>query len=63
KSRGGHPILFDVKLRSELLSIKEETRGLKEMVQRHGDQVYKIEVGTPAVIHDVDIRDDLNFND
>lgn len=60
--RGGHPILFDVKLKNELLSIKEETRGLKEIVQRHENEVCKIEVGTPAAIHDVDVKDDLNFN-
>ncbi|MGC8660911.1 MAG: nucleotidyltransferase family protein [Nitrososphaeria archaeon] len=60
--RGGHPILFDVKLKSELLSIKEETRGLKDIVQRHENEAYKIEVGTPTVIHDVDIKDDLNFS-
>ncbi|MCL4344447.1 MAG: nucleotidyltransferase family protein [Nitrososphaerota archaeon] len=60
--RGGHPILFDVKLKNELLFIKEETRGLKEIVQRHENEAYKIEVGTPTIVHDVDIKGDLNFD-
>ncbi|MGC8557717.1 MAG: nucleotidyltransferase family protein [Nitrososphaeria archaeon] len=60
--RGGHPILFDVKLKEELLSINEEKRGLKEIVQKYGGEAYKIEVGTPIVVHDVDYKDDLNFN-
>ncbi len=61
--RGGHPILFDVKLKDELLSIKEETRGLKEIVQKHENEIYNIELGTPIVVHDVDTKDDLNFSD
>ncbi len=61
--RGGHPILFDVKLKEELLHIKEETRGLKEIVNRHENEIYKVELGTPIVVHDVDIKEDLNFND
>jgi molybdenum cofactor cytidylyltransferase len=60
--RGGHPILFDVKLKEELLSISEEKRGLKEIVQKYEKEAYKIEVGTPIVVHDVDYKGDLNFN-
>ena len=60
--RGGHPILFDVSLKDELLHIKEETRGLKEIINRHENEIYKVELGTPIVVHDVDVKEDLNFN-
>lgn len=59
RGRGGHPILFDVRLREELLKISEEGRGLKEVVNRHLQDIYRIETGTPRVLLDIDYRDDL----
>ncbi len=57
--RGGHPILFDIRLRDELLNISEAGRGLKEVVNRHLQDVYRIETGTPRILLDIDYREDL----
>lgn len=59
KGKGGHPILFDSRLRDELLSISEAGRGLKEVVNRHLQDVYRVEAGTPRILLDIDYKEDL----
>jgi len=57
--RAGHPILFDGSLFEELLSIGEETMGLRAVVSRHRGEVYFAEVPTEDVLVDVDAPEDL----
>lgn len=57
--RLGHPILFDRSLFKEILTISEETIGLKVVVRRHEDQLKKVEVNSIEVLIDVDTPEDL----
>ena len=51
--KGGHPILLDSSLLEELLSIKEETQGIKAVTQRHGGSTQRVDLGTPEVLLDL----------
>jgi molybdenum cofactor cytidylyltransferase len=59
KGRMGHPILVDAGLFDEVLEIREQTYGLKEVVRRHNADVRLVEVGSIGAVLDVDVRDDL----
>ncbi|MDP2952692.1 MAG: nucleotidyltransferase family protein [Chloroflexota bacterium] len=49
----GHPVLFSRPLFPELSRLSEETQGLREVMQRHADQVQELEVPTPLIGLDV----------
>lgn len=55
----GHPILFSRGLLGELLSISEERRGLREVVERHRYETLVIETNYPGVILDLDTLNDI----
>lgn len=59
EGRFGHPILFDKTLLPEISQINEETQGLKALVRRHRKQVRGVEVGSPAVLFDLDTEEDI----
>ena len=59
EGRMGHPILLRSELFDEILGIKEETFGLKEVVNIHKAQIELVEVKSPEVLMDVDIPEDL----
>ena len=40
---GGHPLMFDASLRDELAAITEERQGIREVFQRHEDQMNAVE--------------------
>lgn len=50
---GGHPTVFSGSLYLEMLSINEETFGLRALVQRHRDQVQYVDIDDPLVVLDV----------
>ena len=52
--RGGHPIVFHISLKQELLAITEEQQGIREVVDRHQGSVQKVAVDCPIA------RVDLN---
>ncbi len=58
--RRGHPILFDAKLIPEILSINEETRGLKRITRKYYWDTMIIELPYPGIILDLDTYNDLN---
>jgi molybdenum cofactor cytidylyltransferase len=47
QGRGGHPVVFQRSLLSELLEISEERQGVREVMERHRDQVHRLEVDSP----------------
>ncbi len=49
----GHPLLFRADLRQELLSVHEETLGLRELVIRREREVSVFETGSPTVLVDL----------
>ena len=51
--KGGHPILLDPALLTELKSITEETLGVKAVVQAHQDQTRRTEVANSEVLLDL----------
>ncbi len=51
--KGGHPILLDPVLLSELRSISEATLGVKAVVRAHQNQTHRTEVATAEVLWDL----------
>jgi len=59
KGRGGHPILFDGSTFEDLLKISEETRGMKEVVQKYREVTTYVETSSPRVLLDIDYQEDF----
>ena len=55
----GHPILFSKQLFYEVLNIDESTFGLKSVINRHIDQIKRVEVDSTEVLIDVDTQEDF----
>ena len=48
-----HPIVLDLSLLEELRGIKEETLGVKAVVQRHPEATQRVAVDNPEVLLDL----------
>jgi len=57
--RNGHPVIMDMKLRGEILSM-DEARGLRQVREAHADEVTYIEVASESVLIDFDLPEDYN---
>lgn len=57
EGRRGHPIIFDVKYKSELLSLKDDIGGRK-VIETHLQDILEVEVNSPGVIIDIDNKAD-----
>ena len=57
RGRGGHPLVFSVGLRQELLDITEANQGIREVVRRHADRMNLIEFGNRIVRLDINTPD------
>jgi molybdenum cofactor cytidylyltransferase len=57
--RRGNPVLFDKSLFHELRSVQGDT-GAKASVERHADEVVKVQVDDYGVIFDIDTQDDYD---
>ncbi len=55
--RGGHPVLVDLSLRSQLLTL-DQTGGLRELLKTHQSEVKRLPVHSPFVARDMDTWDD-----
>jgi molybdenum cofactor cytidylyltransferase len=53
EGRGGHPVLVDLSLREELLSVAPE-RGLRALFDAHRVEVLRVPAGSPYVARDMD---------
>ena len=51
--KGGHPVVFDGALISELEAITEETQGIREVVKRHQDGILRVEMDSGEVLWDL----------
>lgn len=58
KGRHGHPILFSRRLFKEIMNISEEKRGLKEVVEKHREEIVEVE-SSPYTVVDIDTLEDL----
>lgn len=57
EGKNGHPILFDLRLREEILTMDLE-QGLRQVVRAHPDEIVRIEANTGAVLEDCDLPED-----
>jgi molybdenum cofactor cytidylyltransferase len=57
QGRRGNPVLFDRALFAELLAVKGDQGG-REIIARHQDETQHVEMDDPAVVLDVDTRQD-----
>jgi CTP:molybdopterin cytidylyltransferase MocA len=57
EGRGGHPVLIDLSLREELLSL-DPARGLRALFDAHRREVLRVPAGSPFVTRDMDTWDD-----
>ena len=57
EGKNGHPILFDISLREEILDMDSE-QGLRQVVHAHADLIARVEVSSPAVLEDCDLPED-----
>jgi molybdenum cofactor cytidylyltransferase len=58
--QSGHPILLDRTIIPEVSRIDEETQGLKAVINRHRAEVNYVEIGTEAVLIDIDTREEFD---
>jgi molybdenum cofactor cytidylyltransferase len=57
RGQRGRPVLFDRALFPELLAATD-SKGRREIIARHRDQMARVEVEDPAVFRDIDTRQD-----
>ena len=57
KERGGHPVLVDLELRDQLLTLDPQ-RGLRSLFDARRDQVQRLKVDSPYIARDLDTWDD-----
>ncbi|HVG21541.1 MAG TPA: nucleotidyltransferase family protein [Blastocatellia bacterium] len=55
--RNGHPIILDLKLKDEILSIGP-AEGLRQVVHAHSSEVVRVEISTDVVLTDFDYPED-----
>jgi molybdenum cofactor cytidylyltransferase len=57
QGRGGHPVLVDLRFRSELLNLTE-SGGLRALFESHREAVRRVAVESPFIARDMDTWDD-----
>ena len=57
KARGGHPVLVDLSLKSELLNLTA-TGGLRALFDAHRNEIARVVVDSPFIARDMDTWDD-----
>lgn len=57
EGRGGHPVLIDLALRAELVSL-DPSRGLRALFDAHREEVLRVPAATPFVTRDMDTWED-----
>ena len=57
EGKNGHPILLDLSLKEEILTMDPE-QGLRQVIRAHPGQVACIEVPSRAVLEDCDLPED-----
>ncbi|MCA1029845.1 nucleotidyltransferase family protein [Bacillus timonensis] len=60
KQKRGHPVLFCSSLRSDLLSVSEQTQGLREIIHRYSSSIQEIELDEPSILHNFNTPNDLS---
>ena len=58
QGRRGHPVIFSIKYKEELLSLKGDIGG-REIICRHPDDVFEVAVNCEGIFVDIDTVDSL----
>ncbi len=58
QGRRGHPVIFAPRLRAELLTIDEESQGLRAVLQRHTRDTLVIDTGSPLSLVNLNTPED-----
>jgi CTP:molybdopterin cytidylyltransferase MocA len=59
EGRGGHPVLIDLRYRTELENL-DPNRGLRALFDAHRDELKRVPVASPYVARDMDTWDDYS---
>ena len=62
RGRRGHPVIFDIRYKSELLGLKGDTGG-REIIKRHPDEVLEVPVDCEGVCNDIDTADSCSWGE
>ncbi len=57
RGRRGHPIIFDIKYKTELLMLKGDIGG-REIIHNHPNDVLMVAIDSESVISDIDTQED-----
>jgi len=57
QGRRGHPILFDLKYRAKIKTLKPEI-GLRQLMQQHPEDILEIPMNEPGLVSDLDTPED-----
>lgn len=57
EGRNGHPIILDLKLKEEILSM-DPAQGLRQVVHAHSSEIRRVEVAQESVLMDFDLPED-----
>ncbi|MBI2166484.1 MAG: nucleotidyltransferase family protein [Chloroflexi bacterium] len=58
RGRRGHPPVFSLTLLPELMAIREETQGLKEITERHRDEIHELPFDTETAVLDINTEEE-----
>lgn len=61
QNQKGHPILISSELFPQIISISEERRGLKEIINQFRDEIIFLETDAPGILQDIDTFDDIRM--
>jgi molybdenum cofactor cytidylyltransferase len=59
RKKRGHPFLLDLKYKEEIEHLSPGI-GLRELLQRHPEDIFEVGVSTPAVLRDIDNAEDYS---
>jgi molybdenum cofactor cytidylyltransferase len=57
QGRRGHPLLFSMRYRDEILT-RHEGRGLRGLLEAHHRDIFELEVAAAGILEDVDLPED-----
>jgi len=57
EGRNGHPVILDLKLREEILSM-DPAEGLRQVVYAHASEIRRVDVAQESVLMDFDLPED-----
>lgn len=60
EGKRGHPPLYDLKYRNELIHLNPD-QGLRSIAQAFPEDIYEVETSSPEIIRDIDTRDDYLY--